>query len=231
LTRSAAGVYGRSVGAHSGEVGGDGVGGVPVEVGAGHVVAQGGAAVGVPHGVLHVPQRDAADESGGAERPAQGVRAQVLGQAGVACKAAELPGCALPGQPVAVLVEQQRPGCPVSGGVPDGPQHGDGQRDEGGLGALAHDREQLVAGLAAQVGDVDPDRLADPQADQPEQRHQRMCAGAHPAGVGQQGVLQRVQHAAALPFPRHPRPGPPPSPGPFCSARRSRPSGRSPRRL
>ena len=39
---------------HAGEVGGDGVGGVAVEVGSAHVVAQGGAGVAVPHGVLHV---------------------------------------------------------------------------------------------------------------------------------------------------------------------------------
>lgn len=49
---------------HAGEVSGDGMGGVPVEVGLSHVLPHGGAGVGVTHGVLHVPQGDAADESG-----------------------------------------------------------------------------------------------------------------------------------------------------------------------
>ena len=48
---------GVSVDGHAGEVGGDTVGGVPVEVGAGHVTADGRASVGVPHRALRVPQR------------------------------------------------------------------------------------------------------------------------------------------------------------------------------
>ncbi len=40
---------------HAGEVGGDAVGGVAIEVGPGHVVADGGSGLGVAHRVLHVP--------------------------------------------------------------------------------------------------------------------------------------------------------------------------------
>jgi hypothetical protein len=43
------------------------MGGVPVEVGLGHVVAHGGAWVGVAHGVLHVADADPGDQAGGAE--------------------------------------------------------------------------------------------------------------------------------------------------------------------
>jgi hypothetical protein len=50
---------GSSAGAHAGQVGRDGVGGVTVEVSPGHVVAHGGARVGVAHGVLHVADADA----------------------------------------------------------------------------------------------------------------------------------------------------------------------------
>ena len=52
------------------------MGGVPVKVGAGHVVADGRARVGVSQGVLHVPQRHPADQARGAEGPAQRVRAR-----------------------------------------------------------------------------------------------------------------------------------------------------------
>ena len=58
------------------------MGGVLVEVGLGHVVADGGAGVGVAHGVLHVPDADAGDKSGGAEGPAQAVWAGWVGDAG-----------------------------------------------------------------------------------------------------------------------------------------------------
>ena len=66
-----------SAGAHAGEVGGDGVGGVPVEVGLGHVVAHGGPRVGVAHGALHVADAGARYQSGGAEGPASDVEIRV----------------------------------------------------------------------------------------------------------------------------------------------------------
>src|SRR5664279_5497671 len=48
------GVVCQSTDCHAGQVRGDAVGGVPVEVGSGHVIADGGAGVGVAHRVLHV---------------------------------------------------------------------------------------------------------------------------------------------------------------------------------
>jgi hypothetical protein len=53
---------------------GDGVGGVAVEGVPRSVVAAGGAGVGVAHGVLHIAQRYAGVERGGAECVAEAVR-------------------------------------------------------------------------------------------------------------------------------------------------------------
>src|SRR4051794_35882582 len=60
-----------SAGAHAGEEGSDGVRCVPVEVGLGHVVTDGGAWVAVAHRDLHVPDGDPGDQAGGAEGAAQ----------------------------------------------------------------------------------------------------------------------------------------------------------------
>jgi len=73
---------GASAGAHAGEIGGDGVGGVSGEVGLGHVVAHRGAWVGVAHRLLHVPDGDPGDEAGRAEGAPQPVRADRLADAG-----------------------------------------------------------------------------------------------------------------------------------------------------
>ena len=85
----------------SGDVGGDDVGGVPVEAGPGPVVAHGGARVGVRGGFLHVAQRDPGVEGGGDERVPQGVRADLLGDPGAAGDPADDPGGAVPVQPPA----------------------------------------------------------------------------------------------------------------------------------
>jgi hypothetical protein len=55
----------------TGEVGGDDVGGVPVQAAAGAVVAHRGARVGVRGGFLHVAERDPGVQRGGDERVPQ----------------------------------------------------------------------------------------------------------------------------------------------------------------
>jgi hypothetical protein len=65
----------------SGDVGGDDAGGVPVQRGAGPVVAHRGA-VSVGGGFLDVAQRDTGIQRGGNERVAQGVRPDGLGDSG-----------------------------------------------------------------------------------------------------------------------------------------------------
>lgn len=49
----------------SGNIGGDDVGGVPVEGGPGPVIPHGGSRVGVRGGFLHIPQRHPGIEGGG----------------------------------------------------------------------------------------------------------------------------------------------------------------------
>jgi hypothetical protein len=91
----------------------------------------------VPHGVLHVADADAGDQPGGAEGAAQTVRADRAGDAGGAGDPCECPAGAgsvhSPPGPGA----QDRPGGAAVDGLPDGPQHRDGQWDVGRLGALA----------------------------------------------------------------------------------------------
>ena len=113
---------------HAGEVGGDGVGGVAVEVGAAHVVAQGGAGVAVPHGVLHVAQRDAGDQPGGAEGPAQAVGADRVLEPDRLGQPAESPGSCGGRHARARAVEQERSGFAVGGGLVDGAQDRDWER-------------------------------------------------------------------------------------------------------
>ena len=84
---------------HAGEAGGDRVGGVPVKVGAAHVVPQGGPGVAVPHGVLHVAERDAGDQAGGAARPAEAVEADRVLQPGDAGQSAQPAGVGGGGYP------------------------------------------------------------------------------------------------------------------------------------
>ena len=53
---------------NSDDVGGDDVGGMPVERGAGPVIAHRGARISVRSGFLHVPERDPGDQGSGDER-------------------------------------------------------------------------------------------------------------------------------------------------------------------
>src|SRR5580693_9472618 len=76
----------------SGDAGGDDVGGVPVEAGAGAVVAHGGARVGAGCGLLHVAERDSGVETGGGdERVPKRVRADLLGDPDAAGDSADDP--------------------------------------------------------------------------------------------------------------------------------------------
>ena len=84
------------------------VGRVPVQAGAGPVVAHGGARVGVGCGFLHIAQRDSGVEGGGDERVPQGVRADVLGDPGAAGYPADDPGGAVPAGPPPVASAEER---------------------------------------------------------------------------------------------------------------------------
>jgi hypothetical protein len=87
---------------------------VPVEAGAGPVVAHGGARVGVRGGFLDVAEGYPGVEGGGDERVPQRVRADLLGDPGAAGDPADYPGGAVPVEPLAVGGEEQRPAGPIS---------------------------------------------------------------------------------------------------------------------
>ena len=89
------------------------------------------------------------------------------------------------------LERRMGPSVPVGSSGRDGAQHGDRQRDVGGLAALAEDVQHL--GLA---------RLADAQAEHAEERNERVRGVAVPARGGQPGgQLQWVQDGPALALP------------------------------
>ena len=100
----------------SGDVGRDDVGRVPVEGGAGTVVAHGGARVGVRGGFLHVAQRDSGVERGCDECVAQGVRPDGLGDPRPAGDPPDDPPGTMPVQPAAVCSQEDR----VFGTLADG---------------------------------------------------------------------------------------------------------------
>jgi Pyridoxamine 5'-phosphate oxidase len=93
----------------SGKVGGDDVGGVPVEAAAGTVVAHRRARVGVRGGFLHVPKRYSGVEHCGDERVQQRMRPDLLGDPGAAGDPADHSRGAVPVQPVAVASKEDRP--------------------------------------------------------------------------------------------------------------------------
>ena len=92
----------------SGQVGGDDVGGVPVQGCPGPVVSHGGPRVSVGRGFLHVTQRHASIEGCGNERVPQGVRPDGLGDPGAAGDPADDPPGAVPVQPPPVRGEEDR---------------------------------------------------------------------------------------------------------------------------
>jgi len=81
-------------------------------------------------------------------------------------------GGRVPVHPGAAAVEQDRPahsavGCPV-----DGPADGGRKRDQDDLGPFAAHAQDPVAVFFAEVADVSAGGFEDPQAEQPEHRHQ-----------------------------------------------------------
>jgi hypothetical protein len=78
------------------DIGGDDVGGVPVQTAAGAVVSHGGPGISVRGRFLHVPQRDPRVQRGGDERVPQRVRPGRLGDPGTAADPADNPPGTVP---------------------------------------------------------------------------------------------------------------------------------------
>jgi hypothetical protein len=167
---------------------------MPVQAGACPVVANGGPRVGVAGGLLHVPQRHPGVEGGGDERVAERVRADVLGDPGVAGHPADDPGGAVPVQPPPVRGHEQRPCGPLAGRQLDRPGGPRGKRDGDHLAAFAGNDQRAVAALQAQVLDVGAGRFRDPQPVQCEQGDQGVLGGrAEPGGDQDRAELVAVQ--------------------------------------
>jgi hypothetical protein len=100
----------------SGDVGGDDVGGVAVQRGAGPVIAHGRAWVGVGSGFLDVAQRNPGVQTDGDERMPQRVWADRLGDPGAAGDAADDPPGAVAVQPAPIGGQEDRPFAAITDG-------------------------------------------------------------------------------------------------------------------
>ncbi len=143
------------------------------------------------HGVLHVPKRDPGDQAGGAERPAQPVRADLSGNAGLSGQALQPVGGPGPPEPAALAVEQQRPAPPALGGVVHSAKHGNGQRDDRRLAALTEHTEQLIARLRAQVGHIQSAHLTNAEPD-----HSSRATRACDCGPSRRAVVNRAAYSS-----------------------------------
>ena len=121
--------YGSGLPGGSGDVGGDDVGGMPVQAATGPVVPHRGSRVSMRRGILDIAQRDPGIERGGDERVAQGVRADVLGDPGTLSDAADDPGGTVPVQPPAIRRREQG----SFGALADGQVDGAGVRGASGI--------------------------------------------------------------------------------------------------
>src|SRR6266702_5291142 len=138
----------------SGDVGRDYIGGVPVQRGAGPVIAHGGPRIGVGGGFLDIPQRDPSIERGGDERMPQGVRSDGLANPGAAGYPPDDPPGSMPVQPAAIRREEDRSFSAFPDGQVDRPGGARGERDGDNLAALARDDQGPVAALDTEGLDV-----------------------------------------------------------------------------
>ena len=153
----------------SGNIGGDDVGGVPVQAAAGAVVSHGGTWVGVGGGFLHVPQRDPGVQRRGDERMPQRVRPHRFGDPGAAGDSADDPPGTMPVQPLAIAGYEDRSLAALADGQVDRPGGPRRERDGDDLAAFAGDQQGPVAALGAERLDVGTGGFGDPQ---PVQRKQ-----------------------------------------------------------
>jgi hypothetical protein len=103
------------------DVGGDYVGGVPVEAAAGPLMPHRGSRIGMRGSLLHVAQRDPGIERGGDECVSERVWGDVRGDFGAACGLADNPAGAVPVQPPPVRGQEHRPLGALADGQVDRP--------------------------------------------------------------------------------------------------------------
>ena len=195
-------------GAHAGEVGGDGVGSVPVKVGLCHVAAHVGARVGVAHGVLHVADADAATNP-----VVQKVRRRPCGLIGWAMPAAPatlVSARLASARPIRRPVRVRRIGPVVrpSTASRTACSTGMGSGMSTGLAPLPTTCSQLVAGLVPQNRRCRYRRPRTPAGQASRAgRPGRGRSGRRWGGGEHGGELQWVRHGALLYLPRDLRQG------------------------
>jgi hypothetical protein len=146
-----------------GDVGGDDIGGVSVQRGAGPVVAHGGVRVGVRGGLLHVAQRDSGVKRGSYKSMSQRVGADALGDPGLPGDAADDPPGTMPVEPVPVDGHEDRAFGALTDGQVDSPCGARRERDGYDLAALSGDDQGAVPALEPEGLDVRARGLRHPQ--------------------------------------------------------------------
>jgi hypothetical protein len=121
----------------AGDVGGNDVGGVPVETAAGTVIVDRGPRVSVGGGFLDISQGDPSIEGCRYERVAERVRPDGLADPGAASDPSDDPGCAVPVQSAAIGSQEERPVAALADGQIDRSRGARRQRDGDDLAALA----------------------------------------------------------------------------------------------
>jgi hypothetical protein len=141
----------------AGEVGGDEVGGVPIEGDAGAVVAHRRSRVGVGCDFLHIAQGYAGVEGGSEERVAQAVWSDGLIDSGPAGDSANDPAGAVSVHPLTVGTSEDRAVESFANGQVDRPGGARRERDRDDLAAVGQDGEGPVPAFEAKG-------FGDPQA-------------------------------------------------------------------
>ena len=184
MARRAGGRTGCSVA--TGEVVGDGVGGVAVQRMSGAVVASGGLGVGVAGEVLHVAQRHARIQAHGDRGVPQAMRGEVHRDGSVTSERGHEVLHVVGGHATPCPVHQQRAVVATVDGEGDRLHGRWRERDDGGPITFGGGQLQgVVPRVVADVLDVASDQLPAPQAVQPEQHRGRPPRAAAGLGCGQ----------------------------------------------
>jgi hypothetical protein len=176
------------------DIGGDDVGGMPVQTAPGTVVSHGGPGISMRGGFLHVPQRDPSVQRRGDERVPQRVRPDRLGDPGAARDSADDPPGAVPVQPTAIGGQEDRSFGALADGQVDRPRRPWRQRDSYHLAAFAGDNQHPVPAFDTQGFDIRAGGFGDPQPVQGQQRDERVLGrSAEPSSDQQRAKLVTVQ--------------------------------------
>ena len=175
------------------DIGGDDIGSVSVQRGAGAVVAHGRVRIGVRGGFLDIAERHPASRAA-----VMNACRRVCGPTGLVIPARRArrrtTRAAPPVQPLSVGTEEDRALHPLADGQVDGPRRPWRERDGDYLAAFASDHQGPVAAHDAQVLDVGACGFGDLQPVEGQQGDQCVLGGrAEPGGDQQRAEFVAVQ--------------------------------------